>query len=83
MTEADDPDGAPRQHSDGGTGAGDAVPPRTGDPAVDDALATLTGLESRPLSEHHDELAGVLQQLHRVLNPVDESGVDDADPTRP
>lgn len=46
----------------------------TGDPAVDQALASLEGLESRPLAEHHDLLAQVHDQLHGALHAEDESG---------
>lgn len=49
-------------------------PEATGVPAVDQALASLNGLESSPLAEHHDRLAHVHEELHRVLQADDESG---------
>lgn len=42
--------------------------PVTGEPEVDRALESLQGLESAPLSEHHDRLARVHEQLHSALN---------------
>lgn len=42
--------------------------PRTGEPEVDRALESLQGLESAPLSDHHDRLARVHEELHAALN---------------
>ncbi|MCW2810597.1 MAG: hypothetical protein JWP61_1055 [Friedmanniella sp.] len=33
------------------------------------ALASLSGLEDRPLASHADELARAHEALHRALNP--------------
>lgn len=43
--------------------------PRTGDPEIDLALRALSGLDDRPLGQHHDELARAHEALHRALNP--------------
>ena len=42
--------------------------PETGVPAVDEVLASLTGLESRPVSEHVTVFERAHQQLRRVLD---------------
>jgi hypothetical protein len=42
--------------------------PVTGQPQVDQALESLQGLESAPLSEHHDRLARAHEDLHQALN---------------
>jgi hypothetical protein len=41
--------------------------PTTGDPAIDDALQGLRDLPSIPLSDHHDRLAQVHEELHAAL----------------
>ena len=51
-----------------------ATPPSTGDPEIDRALGELADLPSRPLTEHHDQLAAVHEVLHRVLDRNDEPG---------
>jgi hypothetical protein len=43
-------------------------PPATGLPAVDDALAGLSDLDGRPVSEHHTELAAAHEVLHAELD---------------
>lgn len=49
--------------------------PATGEPQVDRALESLQGIESAPLSEHHDRLARVHEELHAALN-ADHSASD-------
>ncbi len=44
----------------------------TGEPEVDRALESLSGLESLPLADHHDRLARVHEELHRALNPTQD-----------
>lgn len=61
---------SPRQ---GGVDRSDA--PETGEPQVDRALESLQGIESAPLSEHHDRLARVHEELHAALN-ADHSASD-------
>jgi hypothetical protein len=48
------------------------VPPQTGDPEIDGALAELVDLPSTPLTEHHDRLASVHEVLHRALGRTDD-----------
>lgn len=55
------------------TGTASSGIPTTGQPAVDSALASLQGLESEPLADHHDRLAAVHEELHAALN-ADQSG---------
>lgn len=45
-----------------------ACVPVTGEPDVDRALESLQGLESAPLTDHHDRLARVHEELHAALN---------------
>jgi hypothetical protein len=49
-----------------------SVPPQTGDPEIDRALAELTDLPAAPLNEHHDRLASVHEVLHRALDRTDD-----------
>ncbi|HEY9292547.1 MAG TPA: hypothetical protein VIP98_14790 [Microlunatus sp.] len=60
------------------TSAAVPEPPRTGEPAVDQALDALRGLESSPLDEQHDRLARVHEELHRALNAEHSSEQDGA-----
>lgn len=48
--------------------------PATGLPDVDAALARLTELAGRPVSEHPDELAAAHEALHRALDSPSGSG---------
>ena len=57
--------------------ANDPVVPGTGEPEVDRALESLQGLESAPLSDHHDRLARVHEELHSVLS-ADQSASDNS-----
>lgn len=77
MTEIDDQTTEPAADHADGTGE---TRPVTGEPVVDQALGTLDDLTDRPLSEHPDRFADVLQQLNQVLNPDDSSGTDGDDP---
>lgn len=43
-------------------------PPTTGEPAVDQPLADLTGLTGAPLADHHDRLTRAHASLHQALN---------------
>jgi len=43
-------------------------PPTTGLAAVDEALAGLSVLDGRPVSEHHTELAAAHEVLHAELD---------------
>jgi hypothetical protein len=42
--------------------------PVTGEPEIDLALESLQGLEDAPLTDHHDRLARVHEELHSALN---------------
>ena len=53
-------------------------PPQTGNPAVDDALLGVTGLDSTPLAEHHDRLAQAHEMLQEALDRGDEDASDGA-----
>ena len=49
-------------------------PPVTGLPAVDEALRRLGDLDEKPVSEHHDALAGAHEILHTELQtPPDQT----------
>lgn len=59
-----------------GHASGHAAAPRTGDPRVDEAVAGLAALGSRPLEEHpralgaaHDTLRGLLGELGEPSRP--------------
>ncbi|GAB3925039.1 hypothetical protein GCM10011575_04770 [Microlunatus endophyticus] len=66
MTE---PDQQADQQGERGATAESGTIPVTGQPAVDHALTALQGLESEPLTDHHDRLAAVHEELHAALNP--------------
>ncbi|WP_420175555.1 hypothetical protein [Luteococcus sp. OSA5] len=44
-----------------------AEPPETGNPRVDEALATVRDLTEVPLAEHHDRLTAVQDALSAAL----------------
>ncbi|HEY5980407.1 MAG TPA: hypothetical protein VIT41_12305 [Microlunatus sp.] len=46
--------------------------PATGLPVVDEALAQLTDLDQRPVSEHHAALAAAHEVLHDELQSPSE-----------
>ncbi|WP_375426213.1 hypothetical protein [uncultured Friedmanniella sp.] len=48
--------------------------PTVEDPRLAEALERLGDLDGRPLSEHHDRLAGVHEVLHDVLHPDAAAG---------
>ena len=56
--------GAP--NSEAAPGPGDAEPPATGEPRVDQALRKLAGLAEQPTPEH----PGVFEQVHGQLVDV-------------
>jgi hypothetical protein len=47
--------------------------PRTGDPRVDEVLASLAGLDERPVSEHAAVFDGAHEKLRAALEPDRES----------
>ena len=83
MTEAPDvypdfPDDGDPEGSDeeGVEGRLDAVEPggaRTGDPRVDEVLASLAGLDERPVSEHATVFERAHEELRAALEPDRES----------
>ena len=56
------------------------TPPKTGHPAVDDALEDLAELASAPLEEHHDRLAQAHEALQQALDRGDDERSDNAPP---
>jgi hypothetical protein len=54
--------------------------PKTGNPAVDDALLGLADLASAPVEEHHDRLAQVHAVLQEALDRPDEDLPHNAEP---
>jgi hypothetical protein len=54
--------------------------PKTGNPAVDDALLGLADLASAPVEEHHDRLAQVHAALQEALDRPDEDQSHNAEP---
>jgi hypothetical protein len=55
----------------GGDAEGTSV--RTGDPRVDEVLASLEGLEERPVGEHAEVFSQAHEQLRAALDPDRES----------
>ncbi len=75
MTEAGDQHANLHQQSTDEVGSwASSGAPVTGETTVDQALAWLEGLETRPLSEHHDRLVQAHDQLQALLNPAAEPG---------
>lgn len=48
-------------------------PPRTGNPAVDAACASVADLTEVPAAGHYDKLAAAHQALHDALNATSDS----------
>ena len=55
-------------------GSDEPEAPTTGLPSVDEALSRLDKLAERPVSEHHDVLAGAHEVLHTELQPPSDRG---------
>jgi len=47
------------------------VPPSTGEPRVDEAVAALAALDELPTSEHADVFEDVHRRLHTALTELD------------
>jgi len=59
-------------------------PPKTGVPAVDEAIGGLGGLDDAPLSDQHDRLAQAHTALQRALDAdPDPDGAPPSDRDQP